>query len=216
MEKRQRFSAEFKREAIRMMQASGKPAAVVARELGVPRNRLYKWAQDAEKKGDQAFRGSGRPNASQDEVATLKRELARLKEENEILKKRRRTSRGSCREVRLDGGRARSYRTHVMPCPAGIAQRLLCVAQSPTCGPSAGQSALGPAHPAASCRRARSLWNETLMARAAPTRRDLRAASGASFAATACYSNTSQTSLYTHACALSAGACCAQQADVAL
>jgi transposase len=72
---------------IRMMQASGKPAAVVARELGVPRNRLYKWAQDAEKKGDQAFRGSGRPNASQDEVATLKRELARLKEENEILKK---------------------------------------------------------------------------------------------------------------------------------
>lgn len=42
MEKRQRFSAEFKREAIRMMQTSGKPAATVARELGVPRNRLYK------------------------------------------------------------------------------------------------------------------------------------------------------------------------------
>jgi transposase-like protein len=36
MEKRQRFSAEFKRETIRMMQASGKPAAVVAGELGVP------------------------------------------------------------------------------------------------------------------------------------------------------------------------------------
>ena len=59
MEKRQRFSAEFKREAIRMMQASGKSAAVVARELGVPRNRLYKWAQDAENKGDQASQGSG-------------------------------------------------------------------------------------------------------------------------------------------------------------
>jgi transposase-like protein len=42
MEKRQRFSAEFKREAIRMMQTSGKPAAMVARELGIPRNRLYK------------------------------------------------------------------------------------------------------------------------------------------------------------------------------
>jgi transposase len=87
MEKRQRFSAEFKREAIRMMQTSGKPAAVVARELGVPRNRLYKWAHDTEKKGDQAFRGSGRPKASQEDVAVLKRELARLKEENEILKK---------------------------------------------------------------------------------------------------------------------------------
>jgi transposase len=48
MEKRQRFTAEFKREAVRLMQTSGKPAAVVARELGLPRNRLYKWAQDAE------------------------------------------------------------------------------------------------------------------------------------------------------------------------
>jgi transposase len=42
-----------------MMQASGKSAALVARELGVPRNRLYKWAQDAENKGDQAYQGSG-------------------------------------------------------------------------------------------------------------------------------------------------------------
>ena len=87
MEKRQRFSAEFKREAIRLMQTSGKPAATVARELGVPRNRLYKWPKDAEKKGDQAFRGSGRPKASQDELAVLKRELERVKEDNEILKK---------------------------------------------------------------------------------------------------------------------------------
>jgi transposase-like protein len=30
MEKRQRFSAEFKREALRLMETSGKPAAVVA------------------------------------------------------------------------------------------------------------------------------------------------------------------------------------------
>lgn len=87
MEKRQRFTAEFKHEAIRLMKTSGKPAAVVARELGVPRNRLYKWATDAEGKGDQAFRGSGRPKASQNELAVLQREVARLKEENEIFKK---------------------------------------------------------------------------------------------------------------------------------
>src|SRR3982750_2034784 len=87
MEKRQRFTAEFKREAIRLLKTSGKPAAVVARELGIPRNRLYKWANDAEHKGDQAFRGAGRPKASQDELAVLQRENARLKEEKEILKK---------------------------------------------------------------------------------------------------------------------------------
>jgi transposase len=87
MQQRQRFTAEFKREAIRLMKASTKPAAVLARELGVARNRLYKWAQDAEKKGDQAFQGSGRPKASTDELSVLQRENARLKEENEILKK---------------------------------------------------------------------------------------------------------------------------------
>jgi transposase len=87
MQKRQRFTAEFKHEAIRLMKTSTKPAAVLARELGVPRNRLYKWAQDAEKKGDLAFKGSGRAKASTDELSVLQRENARLKEENEILKK---------------------------------------------------------------------------------------------------------------------------------
>ena len=87
MEKRRRFTAEFKREAVRLLRTSGKPAAVVARELGIPRNRIYKWAEDADKKGEQAFRGAGRAKASMDELAVLQREIARLKEENEILKK---------------------------------------------------------------------------------------------------------------------------------
>jgi len=87
MEKRQRFTAEFKHEAVRLLKAADRPAAVVARELGIPRNRLYKWAQDAETKGDQAFCGSGRPKASRDDLSMLQRENARLKQENEILKK---------------------------------------------------------------------------------------------------------------------------------
>ena len=85
MQKRQRFSAEFKREAIRLLRDSGKPAAVLARELGVPRTRLYKWSADAEKRGSAAFGGSGRKPA--DELEKLRRENERLKEENAILKK---------------------------------------------------------------------------------------------------------------------------------
>jgi len=85
MEKRQRFTAEFKREAVGLLRNSDKPAAAVARESGVPRNRLYKWAADAEKLGAAAFAGSGR--RPDDEVAKLRREVERLKEENEILKK---------------------------------------------------------------------------------------------------------------------------------
>jgi len=85
MEKRQRFSAEFKREAVRQLRESGKPIAELARELGVPRNRIYRWAQDDEAKGAAAFAGSGRK--PRDEVERLRRENERLKEENEILKK---------------------------------------------------------------------------------------------------------------------------------
>lgn len=41
--KRQRFSAEFKREAVRLLELGQKPATQLALELGVARNRLYKW-----------------------------------------------------------------------------------------------------------------------------------------------------------------------------
>jgi transposase len=85
MEKRQRFTAEFKREAVGLLKHSGKPVATIARELGVPRNRLYKWVADAEKLGAEAFPGGGR--RADDEVTKLRREVERLKEENEILKK---------------------------------------------------------------------------------------------------------------------------------
>ena len=87
MEKRQKFSPEFKREAVRQLRESGKPAAVVARELGIPRNRIYKWATDLDKRGTAAFSGSGRRPAADDELSKLRRENARLEEENVILKK---------------------------------------------------------------------------------------------------------------------------------
>ena len=87
MEKRQRFTPEFKREAVRQLRESGKPAAVVARELGIPRNRIYKWAADLDQQGAAAFSGSGRRPAAQDELSKLRRENARLQEENIILKK---------------------------------------------------------------------------------------------------------------------------------
>jgi len=85
MEKRKRFSAEFKREAVRL--ARDKSVSVVARELGIPRNRLYKWQSDIEKKSEAAFSGSGRRPEPENELARLRRENERLKEENIILKK---------------------------------------------------------------------------------------------------------------------------------
>lgn len=87
MTKRKSFSAEFKREAVRMMESSGKLPSELARELGIPRNRLYKWKEQLARRGAGAFPGSGRGSGSQDEVSRLRKELERVKEERDILKK---------------------------------------------------------------------------------------------------------------------------------
>jgi transposase len=82
------YTKAFKEEAVRMMDASDRPASEIAMELGIRRNQLYKWKEQMESKGDKAFSGRGRPKKEdQSEVATLRQENERLKEENEILKK---------------------------------------------------------------------------------------------------------------------------------
>nr|MBI3612893.1 transposase [Nitrospirota bacterium] len=45
MAQRQRFTKTFKQEAVRLMKESGRSASALARELGIPRTRLYKWAE---------------------------------------------------------------------------------------------------------------------------------------------------------------------------
>ena len=53
------FSAEFKREAVRLFEQGHKEAAQLARELGVRRNQLYKWQNEIQMHGEAAFPGQG-------------------------------------------------------------------------------------------------------------------------------------------------------------
>ena len=87
MTKRNSFTREFKLEAVRLLEQGDKNASVLARELGVPRNRLYKWREQIKTHDATAFPGKGRRSGNSAEVAKLKSEVARLREENEILKK---------------------------------------------------------------------------------------------------------------------------------
>ena len=93
---RQRFCKEFKLHAVKLLLAGQKPATQLALELGIRRNLLYKWAETlARHHGDttSAFNGPGRNklglqhNPLKAENARLKRELARIVEERDILKK---------------------------------------------------------------------------------------------------------------------------------
>ncbi|WP_185234229.1 transposase [Teredinibacter franksiae] len=82
------YSKEFKLEVVRRMVTSDRPAAEIARELGLRRNQLYKWKDQLGTTGDVASSKRGRPKKeAQSDVARLEAELRKLREENEILKK---------------------------------------------------------------------------------------------------------------------------------
>ncbi len=83
------YTREFKLEAVRLMQTSDRASSEVAAELGIRRNQLYKWKEQLESRGDEAFPNKrGRPlKENQSELSTLRQENDRLREEVDILKK---------------------------------------------------------------------------------------------------------------------------------
>lgn len=72
MTKRKTFTREFKLQALRLLDRGEKKPADLARELGVPRNRLYKWREALATQGDESvFPGSGRRRGPDAELAAL-------------------------------------------------------------------------------------------------------------------------------------------------
>ena len=83
------YTDEFKLEAVRLLDAGKQPAAAIARELGIKREKLYAWREQLREKGPDAFHDRpGRPAADEGaEIRRLKRELERVTAERDILKK---------------------------------------------------------------------------------------------------------------------------------
>jgi transposase len=81
---RKTYPEEFKREAVAMVEQSGNRSQV-ARELGIDLSLLKLWQKKINANPERPFPGKGNPQ--DEEMALLKRENARLKEEVEILKK---------------------------------------------------------------------------------------------------------------------------------
>jgi transposase len=73
------FSEEFKRDAVRQITERGYPVAEVSQRLGVSQHSLYEW-----KKKFSASNAKG--NDETEEIRRLKKELARVTEERDILK----------------------------------------------------------------------------------------------------------------------------------
>lgn len=85
--KRRRFTAEFKAEAVRLIQQSGRPVSQIARELGLRHQLLHKWKKQV---GAPASGGTGAGSdhfRQEEEILRLRRDLIRVTEERDILKK---------------------------------------------------------------------------------------------------------------------------------
>ncbi len=86
-ERRKTYTREFKIEAVRLLETSGKSGHEIEDDLGIGRGQVYRWRKQlGEEKGNiRAFPGTGKPR--DEELVRLKRELAIIREERDILRK---------------------------------------------------------------------------------------------------------------------------------
>ena len=84
---RRQFSREFKFEAVKLVKERGVTAAQAARDLDVHENVLRKWVRELTADPQQAFPGKGVMKPEQGEIDRLKKEVAKLRMERDILKK---------------------------------------------------------------------------------------------------------------------------------
>lgn len=87
MEKRRKYTAEYKEQAVKLSLEPGSSVNQVAEDLGINANMLSRWRKkyDMRQNGRTRFPGSGRPRDA--ELAGLQRRVRELEMERDILKK---------------------------------------------------------------------------------------------------------------------------------
>jgi transposase len=84
---RRKFSREFKIEAVRLVTDRGVAVAQAARDLDVAESMLRRWMRELTATPVAAFPGNGQMRSDLAEISALKKEVARLRAERDILKK---------------------------------------------------------------------------------------------------------------------------------
>lgn len=82
---RRKYTEEFKREAVRLMETSGKAIAELARDLGINDNNLYRWRNRYGRQSEPT--ANGNLTDMEAELKRLRREVEVLRQERDILKK---------------------------------------------------------------------------------------------------------------------------------
>ena len=84
---RRKFGRECKLEAVRLVKDRGVSVAQAARDLDLHENVLRKWVREVSGDPQHAFPGHGELKPQQCEIDRLRKEVAKLKAERDILKK---------------------------------------------------------------------------------------------------------------------------------
>ncbi len=84
MPKKRKYTPEYRAEAVRLVRIGDRSVSEVARDLGISMQTLWQWVEQAKV---EAARPEELTTTEREELKQLRREVARLREEREILKK---------------------------------------------------------------------------------------------------------------------------------
>lgn len=87
MNKRRKYDRAFKIAAVKLVTEKGTPVAEAARNLGIHENLLHKWKNQYQTDSTGAFPGKGHLKPQDEEMRRIKKKLADVEEERDILKK---------------------------------------------------------------------------------------------------------------------------------
>ena len=85
--KRKKYDSAFKLEAIRLVNEEHRNIREVERNLGISQGTLSRWVREYKADPVETFPGKGRLKAKDEEIRRLKRELEKVQEERDIIKK---------------------------------------------------------------------------------------------------------------------------------
>jgi len=86
-DKKRSYTREFKIEAVRLVETSGRKQCEIADELGIPPSCLSMWKKEYANDGEGAFPGQGHLKPQKERIRQLERENKVLRQERDILKK---------------------------------------------------------------------------------------------------------------------------------
>jgi transposase len=86
-QKRRTYDREFKIEAVRLAETSGKSMKQLEQELGIGEGCIRQWKRKLAAEGGNAFPGHGNLPPNEEEIRQLRRELEIVRQERDILKK---------------------------------------------------------------------------------------------------------------------------------